>query len=151
MPRGRRPPGRYVLAYPTVRTPPSIPLRSSILILGTLAACHLSCSKGGKQEVGRPETLSVSHSDSLLRSYDKDRTDTMKWLRESPTSYFATVLRQDFGDSPTIHVGSAAGNEVRLEGPGVKPHHLNVTVTGDSFHVEAVDPGATFASGKDTL
>ena len=93
----------------------------------------------------------MSQSDSLLRFYTKDRTETEDWLRSSPTSYFATVLRRDFGEESSLTVGSAPENEVRLEDPGVKPHHLNVTVTGDSFHVEAMDPGATFAAKEETL
>src|SRR5262249_18612378 len=62
----------------------------------------------------------------------------------SPTSYLATILRRDFGDRSTLAIGSAPGNDVRIEDPGVRPHHLRVTVVGDSFRVEAVNRGARF-------
>jgi uncharacterized protein (DUF1684 family) len=48
-------------------------------------------------------------------------------------------------------VGSADDNDARIEDPGVASHHLRVTVAGDSFRVQAVDPGAFFTSKKDTL
>ena len=115
------------------------------LVVVALCACVPSCVPGGKRAVGKAEVLTVSQSDSLLRFYVKDRTETEDWLKSSPTSYFATVLRQDFGDLLTLTVGSASGSDVKLEDPAVKPHHLRVTVAGDSFRVESLDPGASFA------
>lgn len=91
-----------------------------------------------------PPGMSAAEGDSLLQYYSKDRTETDTWLKSSPTSYLATVQRQDFGDRTSLMVGSDPGSDVRIEDPGVKPRHLRVTVMGDSFHVEAVDPGATF-------
>jgi uncharacterized protein (DUF1684 family) len=88
--------------------------------------------------------MSAAEADTLLKSYAKDRADTEQWLKTSPTSYLATVQRRDFGNSTSLTVGSAAGNDVRIEDPGVKARHLRVTVVGDSFRVEALVPGAHF-------
>ncbi len=91
-----------------------------------------------------PSGMSAVEADTLLKSYAKDRTDTQEWLKSSPTSYLATVQRRDFGDRTSLAVGSAAGNDVRLEDPAVRPRHLRVTVVGDSFRVETLDPKARF-------
>ncbi len=94
--------------------------------------------------------LTAAEQDSLLKYYAKDRAETEEWLKSSPTSYLATILRQDFGDRTSLTVGNAPDNDVRIEDPGVKPHHLRVTVEGDSFHVETIDRGARF-SVKDSV
>ena len=88
--------------------------------------------------------MSAAEADSLLKVYAKDRVDTQKLLQSSPTSYLATILRRDFEDRPALTVGSASGNDVRIEDPGVKARHLRVTVVGDSFRVETIDPTARF-------
>jgi uncharacterized protein (DUF1684 family) len=94
--------------------------------------------------VKRPPGMSAVEADTLLRSYAKDRAETQEWLKTSPTSYLATILRTDFGSRASLTVGSDPGNDVRIDDPGVKPHHLRVTVVGDSFRVEALDPAARF-------
>jgi uncharacterized protein (DUF1684 family) len=130
--------------------PRTIPLA---LLLAGLLASHLGCSGGGdaSHPGGKiPRGMSAAEADTLLKSYAKDRADTDEWLKSSPTSYLATILRQDFQDRTSLTVGSAPGNDVRIEDPGVKPHHLNVTVVGDSFRVETVDRGARF-SVKDSV
>jgi len=48
-------------------------------------------------------------------------------------------------------VGSAPGNDVRIEDAGVRAHHLRVTVAGDSFHVETIDPRARFQMKDSTM
>ena len=123
----------------------------ALLLSMILPVCVSSCSRGGTDAVGVPETLGAAQSDSILGFYAKDRAETEDWLHNSPTSYFATVDRRDFGDQTSLTVGSASGNDVRLDDPGVKPRHLRVTVAGDSFHVEALDPGATFAVKESTM
>lgn len=114
-----------------------------ILVLG-LFACLLasmtSCGRGGDSQ----PALTAAEADTLMKSYVKDRSDTETWLKSSPTSYLATTQRQDFGDRTSLTVGSAEGNDVRIEDSGVKARHLRVTVVGDSFRVEALDRGATF-------
>lgn len=110
--------GRRAKPAPTLETPPALP--------GPIALTH-------------------TQADSLTAAILKDRADTQDWLQKSPTSYLATILRRDFGDRPTLTVGSAAGNDVRIDDPELRAHHLRVTVMGDSFRVEAVDAGATFS------
>lgn len=88
---------------------------------------------------------------SILAAYDKDRADTEKDLRESPTSYLAAVARTDFGDKTSLVLGRAADCDLRVDDPEVSAHHLRVTVVGDSFQVEAVDDTAHFGIHADRL
>jgi uncharacterized protein (DUF1684 family) len=109
---------------------------------------------GGDETRFRAEkqpVLTAAEADTLLRSYAKDRADTEEWLKTSPTSYLATVQRRDFGDEPSLTVGSVAGNDMRIDDPAIKPRHLRVTVAGDSFRVEGLDRGAGFQAGDSTM
>jgi uncharacterized protein (DUF1684 family) len=94
--------------------------------------------------VARPVGLDPAAADSITRAIEKDRNDTREWLKSAPNSYLATVQRRDFEDRSTLTVGRAPGNDVRVDDPGIEPHHLRVTVRGDSFLVEGVDPAARF-------
>jgi uncharacterized protein (DUF1684 family) len=127
------------------RRPDRIPISRALPLALSVLACLASCAPGGKRVVGKADVLSAAQADSVLRFYERDRQETQDWLRSSPTSYFATVSRRDFGDRPSLTVGRDSASDVRLEDPAVKPRHLRVTVAGDSFQVEALDPGATFA------
>lgn len=91
-----------------------------------------------------PVRLSAGAADSLRAAAEKDRAETQDWLKTSRTSYLATVQRRDFEGKPALTVGREPGNDVRVDDAQLKPRHLRVTVIGDSFHVEALDPGATF-------
>jgi len=97
-----------------------------------------------------PVRLTPAEADSLTQAILKDRADTEQWLKSSGTSYLATVQRVDFGARKTLTVGRDPGNDVCIADPSVSPRHLSVTVSGDSFHVGAVDTGAVFLS-KDEL
>jgi uncharacterized protein (DUF1684 family) len=118
-----------------------IPL-AALLLAGLLSGCSGGGTDANRAGTSRP--VSAAEADTLLKSYAKDRTDTEEWLKSAPTSYLSTVLRRDFEDRASLTVGSAAGNDVRIEDPGVRPRHLRVAVAGDSFRVEALDPGARF-------
>jgi uncharacterized protein (DUF1684 family) len=92
----------------------------------------------------RPVQLAKGAAETVITALQKDRADTEKWLRSDATSYLATIARRDFGDKKTLTIGRAADNDVRVDAPGISPHHLRVTVVGDRFHVEGVDPPARF-------
>jgi uncharacterized protein (DUF1684 family) len=94
-----------------------------------------------------PAALSSTAADSIRRAVEKDRTETLEWLKTASTSYLATIQRRDFEEKPMLTVGRAAGNDVRIDDASILGHHLRVTVLGDSFHVEAVDPAANFTAG----
>jgi uncharacterized protein (DUF1684 family) len=81
---------------------------------------------------------------SILAAYEKDRADSEKDLRESPTSYLAAIARMDFGEKSSLVLGRAADCDLRVDDPELAAHHLRVTVVGDSFLVEAVDDTAHF-------
>ena len=95
--------------------------------------------------------LTQAEADTLLQTYAKDRAETDEWLKSKPTSYLATILRKDFEGRASLTVGSGDGNDVRIEDPGVRPKHLRVTVVGDSFRVETLDPKARFLVKDSTL
>lgn len=94
-----------------------------------------------------PAVLSPTVADTVRRHIEKDREDTREWLRSKPTSYLATVTRRDFGESPRLTVGRDPASDVRIDDPEVAPHHLSVTVMGDSFRVETIDAAARFKAG----
>ena len=91
-----------------------------------------------------PVRLTPAEADSLTQAILKDRADTEQWLKSSETSYLATVQRVDFGARKTLTVGRDPDNDVCIPGPNVSPHHLIVSVSGDSFDVATVDPGAVY-------
>jgi hypothetical protein len=99
----------------------------------------------------KPARLTPAAADSIRAAIERDRRDTDEWLRTSPTSYLATILRRDFETRTSLTLGRAPGNDVRVDDPEVAERHLRVTVSGDSFRVEALDAGASFVAGRDTL
>jgi uncharacterized protein (DUF1684 family) len=129
-----------------MRTPDSASRRFiGIPLAAALLAGGLAATAGcGPSDHGAGAVLTSAEADTLMKSYAKDRADTREWLKTSPTSYLATTQRVDFGDRTSLTVGSAPGNDVRIEDPGVRPRHLRVTVAGDSFRVETLDRGARF-------
>ena len=98
-----------------------------------------------------PLSAAPTAADSITTAILADRKDTEEWLRSKPTSYLAAVARVDFDQRPTLTLGSAPGNDLRLRDSTLSARHLSVTVVGDSFRVEAVDPEARFtARGAET-
>lgn len=89
--------------------------------------------------------------DSVTSALEQDRRDTEEWLKTSPSSYLATIRREDFGERTSLTVGRGEDNDVQIDDSTLSAHHLRVTVAGDSFLVEAIDPGAFFTSKKQEL
>jgi len=94
-----------------------------------------------------PQRLTAAERDSLTRLVEKDRAETDEWLRSSPTSYLSTVARVDFLDRRTLVVGRAADCDVRVDDPEMPEHAMRVTVVGDSFRVESLDPAVPVVAG----
>jgi len=92
----------------------------------------------------RPVKLTKAAAAAVIKHLETDRADTQTWLRSDPTSYLATTDRRDFAGKKTLTVGRAADNDMRIDDADVSAHHLRVTVDGDRFRVEAVDPAARF-------
>jgi len=111
------------------------------LLLIVLAGCS---GMQTEKAAARPVTLDKAAAAKVIQEIEKDRADTREWLRSSPRSYLAAVERINFGDKPSLAVGRAADNDVRLDAEGIEPHHLKVTVTGEQFRVEALDYKAIF-------
>ena len=91
-----------------------------------------------------PVKLAPAQVDSLRAAALKDREETLEWLKTKPTSYLATVQRRDFGNRSMLTVGRDEHNDMRIDDPEIANHHLRVIVEGDSFHVVAMEPGASF-------
>ena len=98
-----------------------------------------------------PFKLSPTAAESVVTAIRKDRDDTRAWLRDSLTSYLATIARVDFGSRTMLTVGRSPDNDVRLEGEGIADHQLQVSVEGDHFDVEALDAPAHFRAGGKEL
>ena len=119
---------------------------SFALLLVALAAFATASgwSAGQAVQAATPVQLAPAEADSIRQAIAKDRADTENWLKTSPTSYLATILRRDFEGKTALEVGSEPEADVRIDDPAIKPHHLFVAVAGDSFQVAGVDAGATF-------
>jgi len=118
----------------------------ALVVLAAVAALAVPAAAAAapRPQPAKPATLNPVEADTLVRAIEKDRHETLEWLRTSPTSYLATVQRRDFGDQSSLTVGSAPGNDVRIDDPSIQPQHLRVTVVGDSFRVETLAPAARF-------
>jgi uncharacterized protein (DUF1684 family) len=127
--------------------------RFSLTSIAVVAlAAVLSAQAGAGRAAVKPAApvaLSKEAAAGALKDIEQDRADTQKWLQSDPTSYLATIDRRDFGNRNTMTVGRAADNDLRVDAPPFAAHHLKVTVEGDRFHVQAVDPAATFTAGRD--
>jgi len=80
-----------------------------------------------------PRTLDV---EQLLA----ERRQTLEAFRDPHRSPHAAVDRRDFSGSHPLVLGSGDDCDLRLE--GLRPRHARIRVDGDSFLVEAIDPGA---------
>src|SRR5215471_5114900 len=101
--------------------------------------------------LARPVSLTRAAAEAAVQAIKKDRTDTEKWLKSDPGSYLAAIDRRDFDGRPTLTVGRAADNDVRLDDAGVSEHHVRITARRDGFLVQAVDASAQFeVKGKKT-
>lgn len=123
-------------------TEPRLPSRTIVLAVLLLAGSLAGVAACGKRDDVKP--LTAAEADTLLQLYAKDRVETDEWLKSKPTSYLATILRKDFEGRPSLVVGSATASDVWIDNPDVRPRHLSVTVVGDSFRVETLDPKARF-------
>ena len=119
-----------------------------VTVLATLAlAITLAAAPPAGTPPG-PVTLTRSEADSVRRTIETSREETRTWLKSAPTSYLATILRAEFLFKSSLTVGRDSG-EIKL--PDLEPAHLRVTVVGDSFRVQALDPAATFkVKGRET-
>src|SRR5512132_3202536 len=106
-----------------------------------LFCAALAVSVSGWAQVG-PVKLAPDAAAAVTGEILKARAEAEESLRSGRSSYLATVARKDFGEMATLTVGRAEDNDVRLDAAGVSAHHLRVTVAGDRFRVEAVDPEA---------
>jgi uncharacterized protein len=114
-----------------------------LTLFASMATVLVAASPSG------PVSLTPTERAAVIQEIEKDRADTEQWLKSDPTSYLATIDRRDFEQRRTLTVGRATDNDVRIDDPSVSAHHLRVTVEGDRFRVDAVDPAARFTAGKE--
>ncbi len=112
------------------------------------AAALLLSAVAGFSQPAAPVKFSLADAQAARKEIMKDREETRSWLKSDPGSYLAAIRRVDFGGKSELSVGSAEGNDVRLD--GVSSRHLKIVVKGDQFEVAAVDPGAAFSVGAST-
>jgi uncharacterized protein len=105
-----------------------------------LAGCTMFRAEGP----ARPVNLSKDAAAKVIKEIEKERMDSNEWLRKSPTSYLAAMDRLEFKEKKTLTVGRAADNDLQLSAAGMELHHLRITVAGDQFRVECIDPEARF-------
>ena len=113
-------------------------------LAGAIVSSVVAMQTVGAVTPAQPVKLSPGDAASALKEIEKDRADTQKWLQSDPTSYLATIDRRDFEQKKTLSVGRAQDNDVKIDDPAVRPHHVKVTVEGDRFHVVAGEPEARF-------
>jgi hypothetical protein len=113
-----------------------------MLTLGAFVLLFLAPADGVTP--ARPVKLSPAETEAATRELLDQRARAEAWLRKDATSYLATVRRVDFGEQAVLTVGRAPDNDVRIDADGIADHHLKVSVSGDRFHVQAVDPAARF-------
>jgi uncharacterized protein (DUF1684 family) len=118
--------------------------RLTAFVIAAIGLATLLLPAAAAPRGAEPVRVSAAEAESLRAAYQKDRDDTGNWLRESLTSYLAAISRKDFEDKPSLVVGRSASCDLRVDDPEFAPHHLRVTVAGDSFRVEALDDTATF-------
>ncbi len=113
-------------------------MRRVVLFLVFVALMLMDCTDT------RPLKLDKAAAETAMREIEKERADNKDWLRSNPMSYLAAIDRIDFNEKRFLTAGSAADNDVRLAAADIEPHHLRITVNGDVFHIEGIDPGARF-------
>ncbi len=83
-------------------------------------------------------------ADQMIKKIYTDRDQAEAWMRQDPESYLAAMQRKDFAGRTSLTIGRAEDNDIRIDNDLIRPHHLRVTVVGDSFHVQALDDSARF-------
>jgi len=123
-------------------------MKQTLIFCSILAVTLSGC---GGPPAADPVALDKAAADAATAEIEKVRSETREWLRSDPESYLAAVDRVDFGQKAALTVGRADDNDVRLSSSDIELHHLRITVSGDRFLVEAVDPKAVFDAGGRTL
>ncbi len=110
-------------------------MRKHVLLLLPFILMVGGCSRQRRADLDR---------NAVIKEIEKGRTATQEWLRSSPTSYLAAIDRIDFSEKKALTIGSAADNDLCLPAADIEPHHVRITVEGDSFRVETIDAKAQF-------
>lgn len=121
-------------------------------ILPVLAVLALAgCARSGREPAAQPVPLDPAAAQSVIGEIERERAETLEWLRASPRSYLAAVDRVDFGGKGSLTVGSDPAADLTLKDAAIRPRHLRITVEGDLFRVEALDGGARFRLGNEEV
>ncbi|MDI9612574.1 MAG: DUF1684 domain-containing protein [Acidobacteriota bacterium] len=117
------------------------------LMLALIAFSLAGCARQGQEPTARPVRIDPEAAATVTAAIERERAETLDWLRTSPRSYLAAVDRVDFGGKESLIVGSDPAADLTLEDEAIRPRHLRITVEGDLFRVEALDDGALFRLG----
>ena len=112
-----------------------------------LALAALSIAAAVAAAPAPPQALQPAERDSILKAIEKDRAVSEESNQKGATSYFAAIRRVDFAGAASLVLGRAPDCAVVVDDPEMPEHALRVTVVGDSFHVEVLDPLAIVTAG----
>lgn len=100
--------------------------------------------KSAAIEPARAPAYPPSTAEAIIQGIYRDRARSEEWFHTNTQSFLAAVQRKDFGERASLTIGSAEDCDLRVNDGLFRPHHLRVTLRGDSFRVEAVDDSAQF-------
>ena len=104
--------------------------------------------KSAAIEPARAPAYPPSTTEAIIEAIYRDRGKSEEWFHTNTQSFLAAVQRKDFGDRTSLMIGSAEDCDLRVADGLFRPHHLRVSLRGDSFRVEAVDDSAQFRVGE---
>lgn len=104
--------------------------------------------KAAAVEPARAPVYPPSIAEAIIQGIYRDRGKSEEWFHTNTQSFLAAIQRKDFDDHASLTIGSAEDCDVRVNDGLFRPHHLRVTLRGDSFRVEAVDDSAQFRIGE---
>jgi len=91
-----------------------------------------------------PVSYPSAMAEAVIQSIYRGRERTEEWFHTNPESFLAAIQRRDFAERTSLTIGTAEDCDLQIDDGLFRPHHLRVTVAGDSFHVEALDDSALF-------
>jgi len=137
------------------RAPAGVAATGMMLAAGTLAALAV-----GAVAATTAPAVAAGAATVAVRTVADERRDKDAYFRDNPWSPLRAFARYDFaagapGDpEPSVAIGSAPDAGVRLDGPGVLPRHLRLTVLPPGkengpwrFRIERLAAGAAIRIG----
>jgi len=136
---------------------PMAVLTAACLLAAGGATASGATARGG---AAGPVATAAAAPAAAARTADAERRDKEAYFRDNPWSPLRAFARYDFaarapgGTEPSVVVGTAPDSGVRLDGPGVLPRHMRLTVISPErengpwrFRIERLAAGASIRIG----